>query len=283
MLDRSTRWRQGSLLTAEAAQVLGLIDRGETERHVVIITHDCDLPNDRECNVELIISRVVSVVDPQFANARHPRQLHLKYRDGDEGELILALGHDGRRSIPKTKLAQLGEKAQSNYGLDADATRVLKQWLAARYARPAFPNAFEARLRKEVGKKVSVEKQIAVILGGIHEQLAGLFIDLDDARHRELDDREPYPLGLQVVYYADKGADARRAAEEAASQLTQLFHRAYGSPGVATEISLDSCEAVADSSITLADLRKLDQWRLEYLSLGSEPQEPVIGLGDLAS
>lgn len=36
-----------------------------------------------------------------------------------------------------------------------DAKRALKQWLAARYGRPAFPNAFEERLRSSLASAPS--------------------------------------------------------------------------------------------------------------------------------
>ncbi|ABM56290.1 hypothetical protein Veis_0506 [Verminephrobacter eiseniae EF01-2] len=41
-----------------------------------------------------------------------------------------------------------------------------------------------------------------------------------------------------------------------------LFEQAYGKPDAATDVAPDACEAVADTSITLADLRRVDQWRL---------------------
>lgn len=84
-----------------------------------------------------------------------------------------------------------------------------------------------------------------------------------------------------MVYDATEGgAQARQAAEKVASQLRELFEQAYGKPEAATEIALEACEAVADISITLADLRRVDQWRLEYISLGDDEHGDFLPVGE---
>jgi len=54
MLARDTDWRQGDLLTREAAAALGLVAAVDEERRVIVITHDCDLPHGSELCVEVI-------------------------------------------------------------------------------------------------------------------------------------------------------------------------------------------------------------------------------------
>lgn len=151
--------------------------------------------------------------------------------------------------------------------LTAEAKRVLKQWLAARYGRPAFPDAFEERLRKAVRGR-TVERCLARILAPDARYIVGLFFDLGEQRSQEIAEGEPYALSLSIVYDAREGGHgARPAAERVASALRALFEEAYGTPDTATEIALDTCEALADTHMTLADLRRVDQWRLEHLSL----------------
>ena len=167
--------------------------------------------------------------------------------------------------------------------MDPNEKRGLKQWLAARYGRPAFPNAFEKRLRKQIRKK-SVENNIAKILEPASTHLIGLFFDLGDERSRELPENEPYFLSISVVYDAtDCGQTARKAAEEIAKELTTLFHRSYGAPELTKEIALEKCNAVADTHLTLADLRKVDQWRVEYISLRENPAGDFLAAGELPS
>ena len=162
-----------------------------------------------------------------------------------------------------------------------DAKRILKQWLAARYGRPAFPNEFERRLRKG-----NLERKIAKILQPDAQYLIGLFFDLGQQRGIEAPEGEPYALSISVVYDTAKGdtakgVDVRRLAEQAATKLRTLFEQVYGKAEVASEIALDHCEAVADISMTLADLRRVDQWRLESLSLQDENQGDFLALGEM--
>ena len=65
MLTRDTDWRQGDLLTQDAAAKLTAMKGavGETHR-IVVITHDCDLPNDGETSVEVIVTDVVAAANP---------------------------------------------------------------------------------------------------------------------------------------------------------------------------------------------------------------------------
>lgn len=89
-------------------------------------------------------------------------------------------------------------------------------------------------------------------------------------------------MTVSVVYDANEGgADARGAAERVAMQLRELFENTYGKPDVATEIALDACEAVADTYLTLADLRRVDQWRLEYISLRDGEQGDFLPVGEI--
>ena len=276
MLARDTDWRQGDLLTREAAAALGLVAAVDEERRVIVITHDCDLPHGSELCVEVIVAEMVVKEDPQLSYAKNPRRLHLAYEGINTAPLILELRHGDRHSVPKADFAERAVKDHS-LALPVDAKRILKQWLAARYGRPAFPNEFEKRLRK--GK---VERKIAKILEPDAKYLVGLFFDLGEQRGTEAVEGEPYALSVSVVYDANEGgADARGAAERVAMQLRELFENTYGKPDVATEIALDACEAVANTYLTLADLRRVDHWRLEYISLRDGEQGDFLPVGEI--
>lgn len=53
MLDRGTKWRQGGLLTFESSLQLGLFENETTDFCAVVISHDCDIPSDREELIEV--------------------------------------------------------------------------------------------------------------------------------------------------------------------------------------------------------------------------------------
>ena len=282
MLGRDTEWRQGDLLTDETAHAIGLLGDLHSSRRAVLISHDCDLASDAEPYVEVIVGTQIQVPDPMLAKARTPRRLHLKFISETNEALHIELRHVDRQQINKTRFASLVVK-DKNFLLPAEEKRVLKQWLAARYGRPAFPNAFENRLRKTVGKK-TVESRIAKILVPESAHLIALFFDLGENRSTELPDTTPYFLSISVVYDATEGGPlARTSAEKVANELRALFTQAYGATDTATEIALETCHAVADTFITLADLRKVYQWRLEYISLRETPPEDFLHVGELTA
>ncbi|WP_142805160.1 hypothetical protein [Tepidiphilus sp. J10] len=276
MLERDTQWRQGDVLTCESAAALNLIDTADGGARVIVITHDCDLPHKDEPEVELIVAKAVERIDPLYTYAKNPRRLHLAYEVARQGSpLFLELRQSHRRSVPKADFSQWARQ-DTSIVLPIDAKRILKQWLAARYGRPAFPNEFERRLRKG-----NLERKIAKILQPDAQYLIGLFFDLGQQRGIEAPEGEPYALSISVVYDTAKGVDVRRLAEQAATKLRTLFEQVYGKAEVASEIALDHCEAVADISMTLADLRRVDQWRLESLSLQDEDQGDFLAVGEM--
>lgn len=280
MLGRDTEWRQGSVLAESDAVTLGLVEAEESSKRVVVITHDCDLPHAAEVNVEVIVGSIVAQADPMYIGARNPRKLHLRYIAPSGNEVCLEISHSDLQVVPKSNFTQIGNP-DGGMPLDSGEKRALKQWLAARYGRPAFPNELETRLRKRFGKKTVVDR-IAHTIEPDSTHLVGLFFDLGEERTAELTEEEPYFLSIFVVYDASEGGQAaREAAERVATALTKLFHEAYGAPEASKEIALEKCDAVADTYLTLADLRKVDQWRVEYISLRKEPAGDFIAVGDM--
>ena len=281
MLGRDTPWRQGSVIAQADAIAAGLFDEGSADlKRALVITHDCDLPNDKEPEVEVMVGDVVDKLNKQFARARNVRRLHLAFDTPSGVQQFLDLQITSRQSISKSLIA--GSKPDGGWVLSDEEKRALKQWLAARYGRPAFPNAFETHLRKNVSKKETVEDRLGKVLEKVSAHLVGVFFDLGENRAAELTDGTPYDLRITVVYDASEGGQpARLAAEDVVSEIREIFQSAYGPPDAATEIALESCEAVADLRFPLSDLRKVDQWRAEYISLRQDPPESFLAVGEL--
>ena len=282
MFGGDTDWRQGDLITCDSAIALRLAQAGDANCRIIVISHDCDLCHEAEVFVEAIVAEQVVTEpkpDPNLSYAKNPRRLHLVLERRNGGFLVLGLRQTERRQVSKADFLESAVK-DSSVVLSPDAKRVLKQWLAARYGRPAFPNAFEHRLRKNVGRR-TVEQQIAKIIAPDARHLVGLFFDLGEQRGEEIASGEPYAMSISIVYDAiEGGPDARQAAERVALQIRQLFEKAYGKPEVADEIALDACEAIADTHMTLADLRRVDQWRLEYISLRDDDVGDFLPVGE---
>lgn len=281
MLGRDTEWRQGQLLSEDHVLKLGLALEAPENIKVVVATHDCDLANDHENDIEVLIGISLDKPEGILENARNPRRLHITFST-DHGPIYIEVAHSGRRSLSRNAFVA-SATGNSGLPLDPEQKRAFKQWLAARYGRPAFPSSFETRLRTLVGKN-PVEKQITKIVTPYAKHLVGVFFDLGEERTEELGEKTPYFLSISVLYDAnDGGPTARKAAETAAAALVDLFRDAYGAGENPGAIILERCAAVADTVMTLADLRKVDQWRLEYVSLSVSPPGDFIGAGELST
>lgn len=149
MLGRGTEWRQGAILTAKSSYLLRLFEENAENCRAIVISHDCDIPNDKEEYIELLIGKEVQKADSNFTAAKNIRRLHLRYCNPVKGsEHVIELGHSDRRFIKKMDFDDFAD-LNKNFYLSYQEKYIFKQWLAARYARPAFPDEFQTRLSKK--------------------------------------------------------------------------------------------------------------------------------------
>ncbi|MGQ8705600.1 hypothetical protein ACUTSW_06300 [Serratia sp. TSA_198.1] len=268
MLGRSTEWRQGHLLTDESALALKLVPVLGTITKVIVITHDCDIPNDKEPYIEVIIGNIVEKLDGNFCNAKNPRKLHITFSNNTSGlDEPFCFEHNQKTIVAYQDFSKLAV-IDKDYNLPKEQKSALKQWLAARYGRPAFPDEFEKRIRKHNTKKFSFEKEVYKIVRPKGEHVVGIFFDLHNSRSEDLPEGDPYELSIHVIYDSEIGAGAaREAAEQIAEEMKALICSLFGEGQAAMDIDLQYCDAMSDTSLTLADIRRLDQWRVEYISL----------------
>lgn len=281
MLERGTSWRQGHVLKHDDAVSLELLKPDETNHKVVVITHDCDLQSNSEKNVELMFGPLKKG-SGKMMRAKHPRIIDLCFENPESSKKnAVELRHERKVILPKE--AFHCEEPDPSYAISTEEKQALKQWLAAKYGRPAFPNSFEERLRAyDEGKTFIFEKEVADIIATNAEHLIGVFFDLGEERFDDLEEGVPYELSINVVYDATEGGpDARVAAEQACANLNALFIKYYGDPalGHSELIELNQCNAVADTHFSLYALRRMDQWRVEYISLEDDSYGDFIGAG----
>lgn len=295
MPRRDTRWRQGSIVAGLSAfaDALGIAIGDCT--HAIVISHDCDLQNDGETHVEIIVGRIVESPDGNVQYAKNPRRLHLEVsrtcfdnaavapsaREKTKERLErgwLELEQNQKRSVPAANFKEIVSPETRNWSINDQSKRELKQWLAARYARPEFPNAFEQHLRTAVGKKSTVEKEMLKVLARYANSIYAVFFDLTP-ENEELPVNQAYDLGISIVYTAETGFTARPQCELAAQELTKIFHSTFGFEGNAQGIALANCKALADSEIRLDFIRRTAQWRVEHLSFDSDEPEAILVAG----
>ncbi|WP_318587887.1 hypothetical protein [Enterobacter hormaechei] len=266
MIDSGTTWRQGQILRHKDAVSLGLIAEGDVGVKVVVISHDCDLQSASEPKIELIAGPLLKGAS-NFTRAKHPRILHLHFENASDANLnAIELKHDHKLRIDKERFTC--SECDPSYSISPEEKQGLKQWLAARYGRPAFPDVFESRLRAFDTKKFRFEKELAKIISQHSNFLIGVFFDLGEDRFVDLEEGIPYELNIHLVYDAiDGGPEARLEAEQAVEHVHTLFTTYHGDPSESELIALMSCNPVPDIEFTLYALRRMDQWRVEYISL----------------
>ncbi|PTQ88339.1 hypothetical protein C8R30_1541 [Nitrosomonas nitrosa] len=277
--DRQLLWRQGDVLTDEAVKALNLQNSENTDQSfVVVISHDCDLAAgaDKEPNSEVIIGRRIDKLGGD-SYGKTARRLHIEYQT-ENGPLTIELLATTKRLIAKSKL--FATHPRQDVWLDGRGIGILQRWLASRYHRAAFPEAFEHRLRTAAipGKKAFLKK-IENILDAGGEHIRALLFDLDEGKDVERKTPEDlYQLGIIVLYDSSQDEpNAAIAATKAAEELEDLFETAFHSPEVGwLNICLQYCDPVSDSAITVAQREMLKQWRLEHMSLQTDPPQPMI-------
>lgn len=259
-----TVWRQGDLLAPADAVTLGVIEPAQRDtRRVVVISHSCDIASasDVEPAVELLIGVVVLDDEATAQNGHSIRKLHL----GAEGKLAtewVQYGIAERREVSKAELLQYAPWTGRRYTSEQRA--MLRRWLAQRYARCEFPDAFINWL-KESGAGSRFED-----LGKRHSaHLVGIYFDFDDDSERENPD-EPYALGINLVYDAGS-AEHAAAAEQAKERLEALLVKRCKPSGQWRWIELTYCDVLSEEVFNLRAARTFRRWRFEHRSLGGEP------------
>jgi hypothetical protein len=272
--DRRIPWRQGHILTTDTIASLRLIPDSDRAQHLgVIVTHDCDLAQspDVEPVVELIIGRRLDFENGNFTHGKNPRRLHLCAIEADTAVWI-ELTATARQSVRKEDL--VNHAPSKTFLLDPASLNTLQHWLAARYRRSAFPDAFDHHLNK-----TGVTGRLAKILGPLGNHIIAVFFDVDEGRERDHNDGDPFTLSIHILYStsADHHA-AHSAANSAAQAITAAFlDRCFDKQANKWQgIELLECSAIADDALTYAMSLQLKRWNADHVSLRAEPVQPML-------
>ncbi len=276
--ERQLSWRQGHVLTDDAAKAHGLapadIDAGAC---MIVVSHDCDLAAwaDKEPIAEIMLGRRISKLGAD-SFGKTARRLHIEYVSGGTA-VFLELSATSKQQISKAELFE--RLPRQDLSLDVRGLRILQRWLAARYSRAAFPEAFENRLRAASSGKHRFLKRIEQILEVGAEHIVALLFDLDDGVEKERNGPDDcYQLRITVLYDGQGNEPAAfDVASKVAEELEELFAAAFSSAeGEWQNIELMSCDAVSSRGLSVAELESLKQWRLEHMSLQDDPPQPML-------
>lgn len=266
--DRDTPWRQGDTLSNDDAVRIGVMNDPSNNSIVVVISHDCDLAASpsTEPDVEVIVGRVVDRSDGRFTLAKNPRKLHLPF-EGSGGEIWVELS-----SAAKTKISKetwIGIEPCRDLLLPGNRRSILQHWLAVRYRRAAFPEAFNQRL-----SNTSLNETLAKILEPSGEYIRAIFFNVDegDEVKREGPD-DTYTLDIYLIF--DTSVDpgkAEEAAREATEKIVKEFKAKLCVGGSWKQIELRSCELMSDEALSYKQSLYFRRWSLDHVSLHSDTQ-----------
>ncbi|MGB8931720.1 MAG: hypothetical protein WCC48_10785 [Anaeromyxobacteraceae bacterium] len=250
---RAGGWRQGSIVCEEDLKAVGHANADIA----VVLSQDCDVVQviDQEPVVELLLGKRIDKPRPDLLNGRNPRLLDLVVQDGG-GEGAAAFRVHERVFLDKRKLATL---APSKVSLSRESLHCLIGWIAKRYTRAAFPDAFNERLEQVEGRLARlVKSEASRVVTGIYL----LLIQADE----ELLAQEDYRVVVWVAV-ADATLGDAASFEQAQAfeiRLKSILEACHG-------IKLEGLELKGESDISIADLRLLKRLDVDYRSLAPKP------------
>jgi hypothetical protein len=267
---RTNGWRQGSVLTVEAAAALSLAHATDPENTcIVVASHDCDLANANlaaEPSAEVIVGRRVSAANKSLIRTKSPRTLHLEIeREG--AAVAIELAATSKVLVPKNQLADWDPDPR--YRLGQIGLDTLRHWLAIRYKRAAFPDEFDRRMH-DVTK---LADRLDRIVRAIDPIISGIYFRLDTLEERNPEDQTPYLLEIFLAYEPgrDPELSGDRAADAAESIRDSFKKKCFDEKeNTWTHIRLVEITPVSEDDITVSQAKQLQQWRLEHFSLRSD-------------
>lgn len=274
--DRGTSWRQGHVLTDNAAIELKVITKEQIEHGAIgiIISHDCDVVRDPETepNVEIIVGNRVKKCDGNYTHAKNSRKLHLSVTENGQS-IFLELNSTNKKSIPKGDLVPY--QPDGAFKLLPVNIAILQNWLAARYLRSGFPEEFNLRLQK-----TRLDERLGKIIKPLGEHLIAIYLDVDKGEEiNRTGSDDPYVLEIRLLYYTQYDPLlAEEAANKAAVAIWKAFREEcfFSDKNVWRHIELVLCEGISDQAMTIAESRMLKKWNLDYLSLRTEPTQAMF-------
>lgn len=250
-LLRAAGWRQGSILDQKSLLQLG----AEGHDIAIVLSHDCDVVRAVmvEPSLELILGSKAEKPRPEYLYGRNPREIDLLLADGVTAIRLCA---NERISVSKEKLCNL---VPSSDVLEFDSVSLLAKWIAKRYTRAAWPDAFIDRLRR-------VDRKLDQLFKSIQSrQISSILIMLEPPR-MELPANEDYRMvvWLTVPVASRMDESCAAAAQDFESQLKGILSRCPG-------IKLEEIETRSEADVSMDDLRQFRNFDRDYRSVAPSP------------
>lgn len=252
-------WRQGSILqNNDVRDYLGDPDVNSDEIVSIVITQSCDLVHhslEGEPSVEILVGKIVNKPNGNFRYGKHPRKLHICVRHADTNEQFVELVPHEKIVVARELLKDIDPDPERY--LPEQDLRVLTAWLAARYDRPALPDAFNDRVHASMKGQEKIAKRIS-------DHVIALFINIHP--FNDLLPDEVYSVILVAVVSKNFKGDLSEIEAEIDAFANLL--RA-GNIEVTTKTLLEN-------KAPFSLITNFNRYNLDYLSLRQDPVDPMI-------
>jgi hypothetical protein len=264
---RDTAWRQGSVLCENATALANADVEPDTngKSRLVVISHDCDIANEnlaQESHVEVIVGKLVEK-NGNYLHGKNARKLHLPFTYNDE-EVFIEFEAHRKRSVSKNALVEFQPAA--DFSLKTKDLGILRQWLAARYRRSAFPDEFDRRM-----SSLKITDQLYRVLSKYGAVISAVYFNLDDgAAFDRSSDSSIYELTIVLAYLPGNDADkASEIGDKASEEISDFLERVLYDSKVEkwNGIQLINCIAISEDDLTVSQARALSQWNSDHISL----------------
>jgi len=253
---RETGWVQGSIAGKDTLEA---IEQASYELGI-LISQDCDVVQgvDVEPTVELIFGTIRKGPRPDCQFGRNPRQLDLPLVTG-ERDLYASLRIHDRAQIRKERLASCSPSLSCR--LDPSSITLLASWVSKRYTRPAWPDAFNGRLR-------TIEDRLdRLFKSEPSKPITGIFLILDPEKD-ELPPDQDYRTEIWLTVRAESRMNPAesRLANDFCARLRGIFKDCAGIVLCGNEVEVRS-----EADVTLDDLRYMRRFDRDYRSVALRP------------
>ena len=272
---KSQGWQQGSLIRSINAEHIKSISIDHfshpvtTDSWLVVLTQDCDLVRETtsEPYVELLAFKAVPKKPDSPARGQSSRLLHLAIDINNTTQWLEGSIHD-RFRIDKASLISLNIDRTITF--EENELRLLRQWIARRYTRAAFPDHFETHLASTKGPIKSLFKSEGAKL------ISTVYIAIDN---EEAEQNEDYVLHVILTALAEDLADASK--RESIDSFEERFITAFSNrPHIRFSLiypdddeSYD-VQVIAEEDVTLSTLRHYKRFDVDYRSSDDDASPP---------
>jgi len=204
--------------------------------------------------VELILGEKREAPRPDCMFSRNPREIDLPL--SKEGGAV-SLCARNRVWVPKEKLSSY--HPASTEILAPPEVTLLASWIAKRYTRAAWPDAFNVRLRP-------IEKKLDRLCKSQESRRISAILMMLVPPKEELPEGSSYQLAIWLTTSEESRMDqqASQDAEVFGQKLSALLQSCKG-------IVLSEWEVKSEADVSMADLRAFRRFDRDYRSIAPSP------------